>query len=273
VLHIDEAGRGACVGDLVYGAFLSIDTADTQFDALWARHLPAKAKRAMDSKVMTERQRSVYFDAMVACARPRDDQDASVSLWITQCGRAAFAACSVSAERITAVMLNGGDDNLNTLSYEATARLIDVMTRVAGAPLAIIADRLGHDAASHAACVQRALDPATDAWRSFVSEPRADARYKGVSIASIVAKVTRDRALGRDVRGGGYPNAACTMWMHTITHPDPRIRYAYANIQPILDTLITDPHTRASYTIITNHKKRARTEDTDEQQPTHDTHS
>jgi len=298
-LFVDEAGRGACVGNLVYAALLVRNdglAAGADLDALWQPHLPPRAKRAADSKDMTARARAVYFDAMVASCElvslANDAKEATeateakveeaeaaddrVQLWRRRApprhgaGDAVdnscyFMTCSVSAQQLNERLLfrRARGVNLNTISYRATARLVQLARARCLQPtdeLSIVADRLGHDAASHELGVARQLDAngsapqSTLPWTAFTSEPRADANYKGVSIASVVAKVTRDRALGAACAGGGYPNEACTRWLlqrDNVQHPDPRVRYCWSNVQALLPQLIHDADTRARYTMPT----------------------
>jgi ribonuclease HII len=267
-LYVDEAGRGACVGDLVYAGLLvrTFASSDDDLDAIWtSSSAAAGSKRATDSKAMTPRARAAYFDAMLAsCERvalaPTEERSEYGSCALFQlrsdAARAAFMTCSVSAQELTNQLLleRRRGVNLNTISYQATAQLVRLARAIvdgASGELAIVADRLGHDAASHEAGVARHVRSDTPlCWTRFTSEPRADANYKGVSIASVVAKVTRDRALGDDVGGGGYPNAACTRWLcsDAVHHPDARVRYSWDNLQVLLPVIMTDATERARYT-------------------------
>jgi len=272
-IYIDEAGRGACVGPLVYGA-LVVRQDVTELDALWVR-LPPKAKRARDSKAMTEKAREIYFQAMLDSCSPVSTESVCEA-HETPCKRAAFMTHSTSALDITQALLFDHNEharhgratsvNLNTLSYDATAQLIlcavrwilraeedNSQTGPHEVHLDVVADRLGHDATSHEEGVWGAMTRigACVRWNTFRSEPRADDNYKGVSIASVAAKVTRDRAVGGDVAGHGYPNPACSAWIvQNVRHPDPRIRYSWDNVQRILPQLNMNDEDRARYTIL-----------------------
>lgn len=247
------------VGPLVYAAFVApssmtaeeLDRAAAPPPIPPPYHLPSKRKStkrkattqplveevlcARDSKMMTERARFKYFDRMVenAVPVPVPEYIPGVTVWRSREEPIFFMTCTITPEEI-----DSEGANLNTLSYEATAKLVRMVFELVPEheEISVVADRLGHDADTHEAGVLLALAPRTPRrWTRFLSETKADVNHKGVSIASVVAKSVRDRALGGNVPGGGYPNAACEAWVAQLTHPDPRVRYSWSNVIRLLD--------------------------------------
>ncbi|NYT06105.1 MAG: ribonuclease HII [Methanomicrobiales archaeon] len=114
-----------------------------------------------------------------------------------------FSVVSISAPEIDAMRLSRG---MNTIVAEAHAAVIADL-----APECAIVDACDVNAARYGAMVANCLPTPC----RIVAEHRADERHACVGAASIIAKVTRDRAVAalRDeygAIGSGYPSDAAT---------------------------------------------------------------
>lgn len=161
MLGVDEAGRGPVLGPMVYAvAFCPIDEAE------------ALAKKDYDdSKQLTEDKRDRLLQAIQADKTMGHLHD------------------SLSASYISSQMLSTGRTSLNALAFESTARLIRRTLDLGVNLHHIYVDTVGDP--------DRYRDRLSAAFPgiSFTVCPKADAIYPIVSAASIVAKVTRDKAL------------------------------------------------------------------------------
>jgi ribonuclease HII len=171
-LGLDEAGRGCVLGPIVVGAFLSQEATDEELRSLGVR----------DSKLLSPKAREDVYQALRTRGRilAYRAEPALIDRYVSQ-GR------------------------YNELELEIMGRLV---SRLAPSEVYVDAcdpdaERFGrrlHDLAAHRG------------WRGrVVSRHKADRDLPIVGAASIVAKVTRDRALARlQARtlprlGSGYP--------------------------------------------------------------------
>ncbi|KAI3432463.1 hypothetical protein D9Q98_004012 [Chlorella vulgaris] len=161
-LGIDEAGRGPVLGPMVYAvAFAPI-----------SRVKDLKAMGFADSKTLSEEKRERLFSVIQA-----------------EGGTLGYQADVLSAALISGKMLGRDRVSLNALAFDSTCALIEgVLGQGVNLAEAYI-DALG-DTTKH----RDRLSERFPGVR-FVVEAKADATYPIVSAASIVAKVTRDRAL------------------------------------------------------------------------------
>lgn len=135
-------------------------------------------------------------------------------------------------------MLQAHPASLNAISYDAVIRCLQTISSGGGAGAAggqllapcvtdIFIDTVG-DPETYK---QRLTSVLGEAFGRFVIEKKADAKYKVVSAASIIAKVTRDTllrawqwkeqgvALDKDF-GSGYPgDDTCVRWVERARHP------------------------------------------------------
>ncbi|KAL4856715.1 Ribonuclease H2 subunit A [Chlorella vulgaris] len=161
-LGIDEAGRGPVLGPMVYAvAFAPI-----------SRVKDLKAMGFADSKTLSEEKRERLYSVIQA-----------------EGGTLGYQADVLSAALISGKMLGRDRVSLNALAFDSTCALIEgVLGQGVNLAEAYI-DALG-DTSKH----RDRLSERFPGVR-FVVEAKADATYPIVSAASIVAKVTRDRAL------------------------------------------------------------------------------
>lgn len=195
VIGIDEAGRGPVLGSLIYAA------------AFWplAEHEAICALGFDDSKQLKEGVRDTLFD--------RIRNHGSIG-WVIE---------EISAIDISKKMLKPSPISLNALSYSAVIKILETIRDVDRAPLVtdIYIDTVG-DAEYYKTTLTNAVG--TD-YGKFTIEKKADATYRVVSAASIVAKVTRDTLMKEfqwaepSVKldknyGSGYPgDPACVEWL------------------------------------------------------------
>lgn len=120
-------------------------------------------------------------------------------------------------------MLRRSPVSLNTISYDAVIRALKTIIKtndIAPVITTVYVDTVGDPDYYRSKLVEGLGADFAD----FVIEKKADAKYKTVSAASIVAKVTRDRiisdwdwreknlTLDKDF-GSGYPgDEACVQW-------------------------------------------------------------
>lgn len=196
VIGIDEAGRGPVLGSLIYVA------------AFW----PTSENEAIsrlgfdDSKVLTEVDRERLFRQMLI--------HPSIG-WVIQ---------ELSAPKISEEMLRPHPVSLNAMSYDAVVKALETIRDVEPVPPCpsnIYIDTVG-DPEYYKSWLVRALG---ENYGQFTIEKKADATYKIVSAASIIAKVTRDTLLKQwqwtDPHitidkgfGSGYPSDdICVKWL------------------------------------------------------------
>jgi ribonuclease H2 subunit A len=195
VIGIDEAGRGPVLGSLVYVA------------AFWPKseHESICKLGFDDSKQLKEGQRDDLF------AQIRNHGSIG---WVIE---------EISASEISKLMLKPQPVSLNTLSYNAVIRALETIKCADNASGArdIYVDTVG-DPEFYKSTLVRALG---EDYGSFTIEKKADAIYRVVSAASIIAKVTRDtlmreyewveHGMGLEkTYGSGYPgDEACVKWL------------------------------------------------------------
>ena len=203
IMGLDEAGRGCIIGDLVVGAFWTLES----------KLLALKETGATDSKKLSLKKRE------------------SILLLLPAVGEQARV-------HITPQQIDQG--NLNTLEEEAFVQLIaqvqpdmvyiDAPTHPSGIPAVL--KRLQQALVKVGAYTNETLP-------AFVIEPKADLTYPVVSAASIVAKVHRDRDLKKTpAEGSGYPSDPKTRkWLKEYIRSEqpfpPCVRQRWATIDKL----------------------------------------
>ncbi len=192
----DEAGRGALLGPLVISLVAARKGAIGKFSKIGVR----------DSKLLSRTRREMLYEAINDIA-----SDVEVGL--------------ITPAQINEAMAN--DVSLNELEATHFAQLFD---RIEGdvdilyldSP-DVIADRFGvrvnmaSKRPTKPAGMKQLKKAAEVNYTKIVAEHKADSRYAVVSAASIIAKVTRDKAMdaisaeiGIDL-GSGYPSDEVTI--------------------------------------------------------------
>jgi ribonuclease H2 subunit A len=194
IMGIDEAGRGPVLGPMTYGA------------AFWSPDDDSLIPKGFnDSKVLTGDTRSALFDK---------------TLKTPQIG---FLLRILHASEISRNMLRTEPYNLNAMSHDAA---IEMIRAVLDAGVKI--DTCYIDTVGIASNYQSMLERVFNGLGiRFVVEKKADAKYVQCSVASVVAKVARDRMMeswrwaephyeaeGGHEFGSGYPSdPKCKQWM------------------------------------------------------------
>ncbi|KAL4439043.1 hypothetical protein ABPG77_006980 [Micractinium sp. CCAP 211/92] len=225
MLGIDEAGRGPVLGPMVYAvAFAPL-----------SRGADLKKMGFADSKTLNEEKRDKLFEVI--------QREAAAG----QGGCLGHAADVLSAAFISGKMLGRERTSLNALAFDSTCQLIEGVL-AAGVNLAeACIDALG-DTTKHRERLSQRFPGV-----QFTVEAKADATYPIVSAASIVAKVTRDRALrdfvleeqgsGPDAStqfGSGYPADPDTKrWLESSIDPvfgfPSLVRFSWSTCTPLLE--------------------------------------
>ena len=182
VAGIDEAGRGPVMGPLVYAICAIPIFYKKEFD---------RKKSITDSKKLKPTKRETLAEEI--------KNDVLVKYKIDQ----------VSASSISALMQLPDKVNLNRISHTSIFWLVSQISK------SVFLDTVYVDTVGTPTTLASALRtrfPATN----FVVESKADAKYKVVSAASILAKTARDKAIrnyesekGLSV-GSGYPSDPLT---------------------------------------------------------------
>ncbi|CAO3698603.1 unnamed protein product [Rhizopus stolonifer] len=192
VLGVDEAGRGPCLGPMVYAVC---------YCAL-SRHQELRELGFDDSKKLTEEKRDQLAKII------QDNQD-----WI------GWAVYVISPQDISSSMLRKPVYNLNEMAHDATIKLIKNVVEEKVNLEEIYVDPVGPTASYKKKL--SSFFPGT----AITVEPKADSLYPIVSAASICAKVTRDQIVKNWIWtepgletpknfGSGYPSDPNTIkWM------------------------------------------------------------
>ena len=173
VVGIDEAGRGPVIGPLVIAGVKIKESNEKKFSALGVK----------DSKLLAPKQREKLFYEIIKLAD-------SYKIYIVNPQEIDDAVTSDST-------------NLNWLEGDYSAKIINDLK-----PDKAILDCPSNNIKAYADYVKGKLKAKTE----LISEHKADANYPVVSAASILAKVTRDKAIQKIIDkinkpvGSGYPS-------------------------------------------------------------------
>ncbi|ORY78659.1 ribonuclease HII-domain-containing protein [Protomyces lactucae-debilis] len=222
ILGVDEAGRGPVLGPMVYGvAYCSVDYAES-----------IKQHGFMDSKVLDHATRVDLLHKM-------EDTQHVLQQEI------GWTVRVMSARDIAAGMLRpSAPYNLNAQAHDTTIQLIrDVLAQGVNVRQ-IFVDTVGIPE-KYQQILQRAFPMA-----QVTVTKKADSLFPIVSVASICAKVTRDKALEANAAetvpvvgtwGSGYPGDARTVeWLKRHMHPifgwqGGFVRYSWATAKDMLE--------------------------------------
>lgn len=196
-MGIDEAGRGPVLGPMVYGClYCAISYKETLATLEFA-----------DSKTLKEEKREELFESLKS--------DDSIG----------WAVDVIDPRELSAKMLKRNKVNLNEISHDSAIGLI---IRVLG--MGVLLTEVYLDTVGDPDKYRIKLSERFPSIK-FVVSKKADSLYPVVSGASIVAKVTRDRALRGWVLeetaenmhrsfGSGYPGDPETKaWLNSHKHP------------------------------------------------------
>ena len=214
VVGIDEAGRGPVVGPLVYCA------------AFWPKSLHDEICKMgfNDSKQLKESDREKMFEEI---------RSHSAIGWVIE---------ELTAEFISENMLKPIPKSLNAISYDGVINMLSTIrdggvntnNTVLDPDQAPIVNHVYVDTVGDPETYKQRLTSAFgDDFANFTIEKKADATYKVVGAASIIAKVTRDNVIKQWIYkemqlnnsldksfGSGYPgDENCANWIQRAYHP------------------------------------------------------
>ncbi|XP_027366786.1 ribonuclease H2 subunit A isoform X1 [Abrus precatorius] len=209
MMGIDEAGRGPVLGPMVYACLYCASS-----------YMKTLATLSFaDSKTLKEEKREELFDTL----KSNDSIGWDVDV--------------IDPRELSAKMLKKNKINLNEISHESAMGLIDRVLKMGVLLTEVYIDTVG-DAGKYEMKLSK-IFPSI----KFVVAKKADSLYPVVSGASIVAKVTRDRALKEWVLdetaenmhrnfGSGYPGDPQTKsWLehhrHTIFGFPTLVRFSW----------------------------------------------
>ncbi|KAL8518193.1 hypothetical protein ACS0TY_009530 [Phlomoides rotata] len=197
IMGIDEAGRGPVLGPMVYGCLYCPRSYQKTLSTL----------SFADSKTLKEEKREELFESLKT--------DESIG----------WAVDVIDPRELSAKMLKKSKINLNEISHDSAIGLIKKALDLGVLLAEVYLDTVG-DAEKYRVKLSERF-----ANIKFVVAKKADSLYPVVSGASIVAKVTRDRALRDWVLGetaenlhrnfgSGYPGDPQTKsWLNDHKHP------------------------------------------------------
>ncbi|XP_021911363.1 ribonuclease H2 subunit A [Carica papaya] len=195
-MGIDEAGRGPVLGPMVYGCLYCARSYQKTLSTL----------NFADSKTLKEEKREELFEQLQA--------DESLG----------WAVDVIDPKELSAKMLRKNKINLNEISHDSA---MDLITKVLN--MGVLLTEVYLDTVGDAEKYKMKLTERFPSIKFCVSK-KADSIYPVVSGASIVAKVTRDRALREWVLeetaenmhrnfGSGYPGDPGTKaWLEHHKH-------------------------------------------------------
>ncbi|KAI5648422.1 hypothetical protein M9H77_34427 [Catharanthus roseus] len=196
IMGIDEAGRGPVLGPMVYGCLYCARSYEKTLSTL----------NFADSKTLKEEKREELFENLKA--------DKSIG----------WAVDVIDPRELSAKMLKKSKINLNEISHDSAMGLVKRVLNMGVLLTEVYVDTVG-DPEKYRIKLSEKF-PAI----KFVVAKKADSLYPVVSGASIVAKVTRDRALRDWVLdetaenmhrnfGSGYPGDPETKsWLNDHKH-------------------------------------------------------
>ncbi|KAG4984602.1 hypothetical protein JHK87_029351 [Glycine soja] len=196
VMGIDEAGRGPVLGPMVYGCLYCSQSYLKTLSTL----------SFADSKTLKEEKREELFETL----KLNDSIGWDVDV--------------IDPRELSAKMLKKNKINLNEISHSSAMGLIDRVLKMGVLLTEVYIDTVG-DAGKYEMKLSNSFPSI-----KFVVAKKADSLYPVVSGASIVAKVTRDRALREWVLdetaenmqrnfGSGYPGDPQTKsWLEDHKH-------------------------------------------------------
>ncbi|KAL3520894.1 hypothetical protein ACH5RR_019043 [Cinchona calisaya] len=161
MMGIDEAGRGPVLGPMVYGCLYCSCSFQKKLSTL----------NFADSKTLKEEKREELFENLKA--------DESIG----------WAVDVIDPREISAKMLKKHKINLNEISHDSAIGLVGRVLNMGVLLTEVYVDTVG-DAEKYRIKLSERFPSI-----KFVVAKKADSLYPVVSGASIVAKVTRDRAL------------------------------------------------------------------------------
>ncbi|KAF3434473.1 hypothetical protein FNV43_RR25576 [Rhamnella rubrinervis] len=219
IMGIDEAGRGPVLGPMVYGCLYCARSYQMTLSSL----------NFADSKTLKEEKREELFENLKA--------DESIG----------WAVDIIDPKELSAKMLKKNKINLNEISHESAIGLVANVLNMGILLTEVYVDTVG-DAEKYRTKLSGRF-PAV----KFVVAKKADSLYPVVSGASIVAKVTRDRALQEWVLdetaenmnrnfGSGYPGDPETKaWLknhiHTVFGFPTLVRFSWGTCTPYIKDL------------------------------------
>ncbi|XP_073003135.1 ribonuclease H2 subunit A isoform X1 [Typha latifolia] len=220
IMGIDEAGRGPVLGPMVYGCL---------YCALSYQETLATLNFA-DSKTLKEEKREELFESLKT--------DTSIG----------WEVDVIDPRELSAKMLKRTKINLNEISHNSAMGLVSRVLDIGILLTEVYVDTVGDADKYRMKLIERF--PGV----KFVVAKKADSIYPVVSGASIVAKVTRDRALrdwildetGENIHrnfGSGYPGDPETKaWLDDHKHPvfgfPTLVRFSWGTCTPYLKDFV-----------------------------------
>eukprot|EP00210_Caulerpa_lentillifera_P004767 g4551.t1 len=211
ILGIDEAGRGPVVGPMVYAVAYYHEEAIQKLHDL----------KLADSKTLSPSRRETLFEK------------------INQTDGLGFIVDIIPASEISSKMLQQVPTNLNRIAIESTFKLIKEVLKRGLQIKQVYVDTLGPPE-SHQLKLEREFPDL-----EFTVKKKADSIYPVVSMASIVAKVLRDREINQfqktsdESLGSGYPSDQVTInWLKRKLDPvfgfPSEIRFSWSTCSNLL---------------------------------------
>ncbi|XP_008787589.1 ribonuclease H2 subunit A [Phoenix dactylifera] len=220
IMGIDEAGRGPVLGPMVYGCLYCARSFQKTLASL----------NFADSKTLKEEKREELFEKLKA--------DSSLG----------WEVDVIDPRELSAKMLQRVKINLNEISHNSAIGLVSRVLNMGVLLTEVYVDTVG-DAEKYRIKLSERFPGV-----NFVVAKKADSLYPVVSGASIVAKVTRDRALRDWILdesadnmhrnfGSGYPGDPGTKaWLDHHMHPvfgfPTLVRFSWGTCTPYFKDIV-----------------------------------
>ncbi|QLG72560.1 hypothetical protein HG535_0D02680 [Zygotorulaspora mrakii] len=240
ILGVDEAGRGPVMGPMVYA--VSYCTKDYQDNILIPKY------EFDDSKKLTDPVRRSLFQKMWCPLPEVQDEPPTGSAKRTEIDGVGYATTCITPVDISTGMLRyppSKNYNLNAQAHDVTMNLIQGVL-----DQGVNIDHVYVDTVGPPASYQKKLEGRFPHVKFTVAK-KADSLYCIVSVASVVAKVTRDilvdslRSSPGEIIGSGYPSdPKTTAWLRKnqsplFAWPKEMVRFSWQTCE----TLMNNPST------------------------------
>lgn len=238
ILGVDEAGRGPVMGPMVYG--VSYCTREYQDNTLIPNY------EFDDSKKLTDPVRRALFKKMYTPVSSTEGASSTNSA--VEIDGVGYATTCITPVDISSGMLRfppSKNYNLNAQAHDVTMSLIQGVLNQ-GVKL----DHVYVDTVGPPASYQKKLETRFPGTKFTVAK-KADSLYCVVSVASVVAKVTRDVIIDQlkrspeEIIGSGYPaDPKTTAWLRSnqtplFAWPHEMVRFSWQTCE----TLMNNPST------------------------------
>ncbi|KAL6948674.1 hypothetical protein ACO0QE_001147 [Hanseniaspora vineae] len=195
IIGVDEAGRGPCLGALVYGISYCLKSFEQDLKRNYVFD---------DSKKLTDAVRKSLFSQIWDVSEHSENTPEASQLSLELSQNVGYATTAIQATDISSGMLKfppTENYNLNEQSHDATINLIHTLVNKG-----LNIDHIYIDTVGPPHTYQKKLETIFPRIKFTVAK-KADSLFVIVSVASVVAKVTRDLVLEQMISRVYHPQS------------------------------------------------------------------